>query len=101
MSKGLQGIDQDTAYKIMCGKWGKLEVYRELFYYAWPQTFGSTAGPFSAPGLISGQAMTSFQMECWSDGKYNLIFCQGVVVQCLVIEGGRFSPDEYRKSQRG
>lgn len=31
-------------------------------YFAWPQTFGSTAGPH--PG-IGGQAISSFTVEAW------------------------------------
>jgi len=94
----IQGIDHDSAYNILCDKYGKLEIYRELFYYSWPQTFSNTAGPFSRAGMISGQAMTAFQMECWSDGRYALIFCRGQVIQFLDHDGEIFNVDKYRYS---
>ena len=43
--------------------------YIHLSYYAYPETFGSTAGPY---GGIGGQAMTTFTIEAWEsdmDGK--------------------------------
>lgn len=95
----LQGIDERTAYNILTEKFGRMEVYRELFYYSWPQTFGNTAGPFSRPGRLSGQAMTTFQMECWSDGCYALVFCCGEVVHIFEHGNtGRFNVEEYRNS---
>ena len=42
-------------------------------YYAWPQAFGSTAGPF---GGIGGQAMTSFTIEAYANGREAVIFCK-------------------------
>lgn len=33
-----------------------------LSYYAWPQMFGSTAGPH---GGIGGQSMSEFTVEAW------------------------------------
>ena len=45
-----------------------------LDYYAWPQVFGSTAGPFSG---IGGQALTAFTIEAWADGNRAAIFCCG------------------------
>lgn len=46
----------------------------QLTYYAWPQLFGSTAGPF---GGIGGQAMSTFTIEAWTDGRRAIIFCKG------------------------
>ena len=48
------------------------EFYLE--YFAWPQAFGSTAGPF---GGLGGQAVTNFTLEVWSDGKDAAVFCNG------------------------
>lgn len=45
-----------------------------LDYYAWPQAFGSTAGPF---GGIGGQAVTSFTIEAFANGSEAVIFCRG------------------------
>lgn len=43
-------------------------------YYAWPETFASTAGPF---GGVGGQAITSFTIEAYVDGKNAVLFCKG------------------------
>jgi hypothetical protein len=49
----------------------------ELEYWAWPQVFGSTAGPFVG---IGGQAMTTFTIEAWHDGGGKAaLFCNGKV----------------------
>lgn len=46
-----------------------------LSYYAWPEVFGSTAGPF---GGIGGQAMSTFTLEAYAnDVGQAVIFCQG------------------------
>lgn len=45
-----------------------------LSYYAWPQTYGSTSGPF--PGF-GGQAMSTFTIEAYSDGRDAILFCKG------------------------
>ena len=45
-----------------------------LSYYAWPQTFASTAGPF---GGIGGQAISTFTIEAWTDLKDAVLFCGG------------------------
>lgn len=50
-----------------------LDCYmEELMYYAWPQAFGSTAGPF--PG-IGGQAISTFTIEAYSDGRDAVLYC--------------------------
>lgn len=50
-----------------------------LEYWAWPQVFGSTAGPF---GGVGGQAMTTFTIEAWHDGGGNAaLFCGGRVLK--------------------
>ncbi|MBK3780167.1 hypothetical protein G3A43_07840 [Paraburkholderia aspalathi] len=53
-----------------------------LEYWAWPQVFGSTAGPFRAPGRIAGAAMTRFTIEAWHDGGGKaVLFCKGRVLK--------------------
>lgn len=42
-------------------------------YYAWPQIFGDTAGPF---GGIGGQAISSFTIEAYTNGREAVIFCK-------------------------
>lgn len=49
-----------------------------LTYFAWPQTFGSTTGPF--PG-IGGQAMSTFTIEAYSDGRDAVLFCKGKFIR--------------------
>lgn len=52
-----------------------LDCYaEELMYFAWPQTFSSTAGPF--PG-IGGQAISTFTIEAYSDGRDAVLYCGG------------------------
>ncbi len=47
----------------------------DLEYWAWPQQFSSTAGPF---GGVGGQAMTTFTIEAWHDGRgAAALFCNG------------------------
>ena len=43
-------------------------------YYAWPQTFSSTAGPF---GGFAGQAVSTFTVEAFTDGRDAVLFCGG------------------------
>lgn len=52
-----------------------------LDYWAYPQIFGSTAGPFNAPGRVSGQAMTTFTIEAWAYENYAVLFCQGAILK--------------------
>lgn len=53
-----------------------LEEYKEdLCYYAWPQGFASTAGPFSS---IGGQAYTIFTIEAFvRQDNVAAIYCNG------------------------
>lgn len=53
----------------------------DLEYYSWPKTYGNTAGPFAKAGGFSGQAFTSFQMECYTDGEFTIVFCQGKLIE--------------------
>ena len=52
-----------------------------LLYYAWPQTYGSTAGPFSGMG---GQAISTFTIEAFTttpfaDRRDAVLFCKGQI----------------------
>lgn len=50
-----------------------------LQYYAWPQVFGSTAGPF---GGVGGAAITSFIIEAWHDGGGQaVLFSRGRIIK--------------------
>ena len=47
----------------------------EIDFYAWPEIFGSTAGPFKG---IGGAAMTTFTMSAWLNRRTNeSIICCG------------------------
>jgi hypothetical protein len=50
----------------------------ELLYCSWPETFGSSCGPF--PG-IGGQACTTFRMEAWAWDQWAIVFTCGRVVK--------------------
>ncbi len=59
------------------------EIINVLHYWAWPQTFSTTAGPFLKNGMFAGQAFTTFPMEAWSDGKHTCVFSKGQLVRCV------------------
>lgn len=46
----------------------------ELEYYAWPEGFCNTAGPFNGWG---GSSMSTFTMEAWLAPDKALVFCNG------------------------
>lgn len=50
----------------------------DLVYCSWPETFGSTCGPFRGAG---GQAMTTFRMEAWECDGFAVVFCGGRIVK--------------------
>lgn len=58
-----------------------------LLYYAWPQTFSSTTGPF---GGIGGQAFSIFTIEAYSDGRDAILFCSGKIWKKV----SKFDPSE-------
>lgn len=86
-------ISHDEAFRLLREKYD--DTYSELSYYAWPRVYGNTAGPFSFPGRVSGQAMSTFTLEAWSDGSNVLIFCKGKVIAIKEFNKG-FNPLEYR-----
>lgn len=46
----------------------------DVDYYAWPQTFGSTSGPF---GGIGGQTISCFTIEAYAFAGDAVLFCNG------------------------
>lgn len=50
-------------------------------YYAYPQSFGNTGGPFCTPGNIYGQAFTTWTIEAWVCGKFAVLFCNGEIIK--------------------
>lgn len=52
-------------------------------YYAYPQSFGNTGGPFCKPGGVYGQAFCTFTIEAWVCGKFAVLFCNGKVIKVV------------------
>lgn len=72
-------IGRNEAYSLLVEKYPEAAFYKNYMeYYAYPQTFGSTAGPFK--GRVAGQAMSTFTIEAWVEGKHAVLFCRGKVV---------------------
>jgi len=61
--------------------------YMDLDYYAYPETFGSTAGP---RGGIGGCAMSKFTVEAWvcDEGGPVVYLCAGM----YCFDNSRFEP---------
>lgn len=95
--KDMHGIDEGYARTLLKAEFPTISPYY-LSYFSWPQVFGNTAGPFSKPGMLAGAAMTTFQMECWTDGKHALIFSRGRVV--IAIECPEMFTIDWYTSQR-
>lgn len=75
-------ITLEEAYTLLKQRYPELldtHSIHDAEYYAYPQTFGSTAGPFK--GRIAGQAFSVFTVEAWVFGKSAVIFCRGEVVK--------------------
>lgn len=51
-----------------------------LSYWAWPEVFGSTAGPFGGCG---GRAMTTFTIEAWEQDRVAVIFCGNKILKVV------------------
>lgn len=72
----------EGAYKLLKDRFPQLLSTHAVFdgeYYAYPQGFGSTAGPFK--GRIAGQAFSVFTIEAWVFGNFAIMFCNGEIVK--------------------
>lgn len=69
--------------------------YMDVAYYAWPETFGSTAGPC---GGIGGCAMSTFTVEAWVCDDYGptVFTCAGM----YSFDNERFEPFKIIKNWR-
>jgi hypothetical protein len=56
-------------------------------YYAWPEQFGSTTGPFKG---IGGAAMSTFTVEAWVGSEKTVLCCNGKVVK--TVDSAMFQP---------
>lgn len=75
---------QEGAWTELVCEYGRESLnYNNVEYWAYPQTFGNTAGPFNKPGRISGQAFTTFTIEAWVDGKYAVLFCKDKLIKVV------------------
>ena len=75
-------VTREGAYSLLKDKFPQLLDIHSVHdgeYYAYPQVFGSTAGPFK--GRIAGQAFSVFTIEAWVFGKSAVMFCNGEVVK--------------------
>ena len=52
-------------------------------YYAYPEVFSNTGGPFAKVGGLYGQAFTTFTIEAWVHGKHAVLFCSGKVFKTV------------------
>ena len=79
----LAGVSREEAIKALGKRYPELPLdsasCMDLDYYAWPQTFGSTAGPF---GGVGGQAITTFTIEAWEyNYRFAVIFCGTKIIK--------------------
>lgn len=84
--RNLGGVTKQQAIVAICDAFPTLTstiLDYELDYYAYPEIFSNTAGPFNKPGKISGQAFTQFTIEAWVVGKVAVLFCQGDVIKVV------------------
>lgn len=73
-------ISKEQAADLIRAEYGDNEVSSHYMdYYAWPQQFPTTAGPFK--GRVAGQAFCTFTMEAWACYEYAVIFCNGEIVR--------------------
>lgn len=70
--------NRNNAYLRILAERSKLNIDNSFFnsddlsYYSFPKIYGSTSGPF---GGIGGAAMTTFQIEAYSDGIITCYYC--------------------------
>lgn len=79
MQMNLPSISENLA-RVLLEEHFKERMWN-MDYYSWPKIYPNTAGPFLKAGGICGQAFTSFQMECYTDGDLCLVFCEGKVIE--------------------
>lgn len=79
----LQQITKEQAYEAVKKRLPDVAQYAlpdYMQYWAWPQTFGSTAGPF---GGVGGQAFTTFTIEAWEANDIAIIFCGDKILRIV------------------
>lgn len=93
----MQGVTLEDAQEILYNVFDDGTRYpQQLEYYAFPYLFGNTAGPLKrSNNTMAGQAMTTFTIEAWTDGRHSVLFCQGLVVDIRCDVDG-FDPLKVR-----
>lgn len=87
-------VTKEQAWEALNGRFGEhFEIPPAAYmeYWAYPQVFGSTAGPFK--GRVAGQAMTTFTIETWVVDDLAVLFCQGKIVK---VYNGWTGPQSVR-----
>lgn len=75
-------VSVDDAILALINKYPGTRYYADYFdYFAWPETFPNTGGPFAQEGYLYGQAMTRFTIEAWVCGKDAVLFCNGKIIE--------------------
>lgn len=88
-------VDEDDAWMILQSVFD-VDNYYPLSYYAFPYVFGNTKGPLKRSNMsMAGQAMTTFTIEAWTDGRHSVLFCQGLVIDVREDKDG-FDPMKVR-----
>lgn len=73
-------VTKEQAWQELNSQYGEaFEILPTCYfeYWAYPQVFGSTSGPFR--GKIGGQGMTTFTIEAWVVDNLAVLFCKGKI----------------------
>ena len=77
----LQQISKEAAYQTIIQRLPEEALWLNsdcLDYYAYPEVFGSTSGPFGGAG---GASMTTFTIEAWVCGHTAVLFCGSKILK--------------------
>lgn len=87
----LMAVDKSEALQYLLKSGISVKEIGPFEYYSWPKVFGNTSGPFFREGMLAGAAMTTFQMEAWTDYAHTVYFCKGKIVGMEVHEKEPFN----------
>lgn len=77
----LQGFTKKEAIRLMkmaiAENQRKMCRSKDIDYYAFPEEFPNTHGPFSKLGSLSGSSITTYTIEVWHNKKFDIavFFC--------------------------
>lgn len=72
------GVTREEAYSYLAAEFmDKADYFYKdyLEYWAYPEVFANTGGPFKKPGGVYGQAFTTWTIEAWVCGHFAVLFC--------------------------